>query len=37
LTGVKGTFRVAVRARPGSAVRIVTPELGDTDPPLVLR
>jgi hypothetical protein len=37
LTGVKGTFRVAVRARPGCAVRIVTPELGDTDPPLVLR
>jgi hypothetical protein len=36
-TGPSGTFRVAVRARPGSAVRIVTAELGDTDPPLVLR
>jgi hypothetical protein len=36
-TGLSGTFRVAVRARPGSTVRIVTPELGDTNPPLVLR
>ena len=35
-TGPSGTFLVPVRARPGTAVRVVAPGVGDTQPPLVL-